>query len=390
MISVTEAQALCLDLAVPMASEVVELEQACGRVLAAPVTANHAQPPFASSAMDGYAVLSADVRPDNTLTVVGESAAGHGWNGTLSAGQAVRIFTGAPVPDGADFVVIQEDVIREDDTITIRDTVDNKHNIRPLGVDFDEQFKIGAGRRLSAIDLALLAAMNAPTVSVTKRPTVGILATGDELVPPGSVPTKDQIISSNVYAIKAMVDQAGGAATILPIAPDTIDGLKTAMTELAKFDIAITIGGASVGEYDLVGQVGQDIGLTRSFYKIAMRPGKPLIAGKLAGVPFLGLPGNPVSSIVCAKLFLVPLVQKMLGLPDVLPTPERKPLAVAIGTNGPRKHYMRATLSHDMVTPAKSQDSSLLSVLAVSNCLIIRPENDQNRAAGDIVEILHL
>ena len=390
MISVTEALDLCLALGNPVGTETIPIDQANGRVLAAAVNAQRAQPPFASSAMDGYAMQSSDAVIGQTLTVIGESAAGHGWNGRLASGECVRIFTGAPVPVGADTVVIQEDVTRQGGTITINPNLGTGANIRPAGVDFDAGFSIDAPRLLRPVDLALFAAMNVPQVSVFTKPTVGILATGDELVMPGEAPTSDQIISSNVFAIKAMIEDAGGIATILPIAPDTEDGLKSAMRNLTQFDVAITIGGASVGEYDLVGKIGDELGLTRSFYKIAMRPGKPLIAGQFGARPFLGLPGNPVSSIVCAKLFVVPLIKKMVGRNDILPTPITAQLAHDLPANGPRLHYMRGTHENGLVTVANSQDSSLLSVLAASNCLIIRPIGDADRKSGETVEILPL
>ena len=390
MISVAEAQSLCLALATPMATEEVALADANGRVMVVPAATTRAQPPFRSAAMDGYAVRDAEVRIGASFTVVGESAAGHGWNQTLEAGQAVRIFTGAPVPEGADHVVIQEDILRDGDKITIQPNLGDGPNIRPLGVDFAADFTLSAPRRLKSADLALLAAMNVPTVTVSRKPRVAFLATGDELVMPGQTPTDDQIIASNVYALKAMVEDAGGEGIILPIAPDTEDGLRTAMTNLFQYDVAVTIGGASVGDYDLVGKIGGELGLNRSFYKIAMRPGKPLIAGDFQGRPYLGLPGNPVSAIVCGIMFLIPLVRKLQGLSDVLPETTPARLAADIGKNGPREHYERGSLKNGAVTAARSQDSSLLSILVQSNCLIVRPPNDPPRKAGEMVEVIAL
>lgn len=391
MISVAEAQALCLGLVRPIGTEDVPLEQAAGRTLRQDVRTWRPQPPFPSAAMDGYAVRDAEVRIGATFTVIGESAAGHGFAGDVGHGQAVRIFTGAPVPPGADHVVIQEDVTRADDLITIQPSLGDGPNIRPLGVDFGPDFSLAAPRVLSPYDCGLLAAMNCPSVTVSRRPRVGILATGDELVMPGGTPNADQILSSNVFALKSMVDAAGGEGVILPIAPDTRDGLRTAMASLAEFDIAITVGGASVGDYDLVGQISGELGLERAFYKITMRPGKPLIAGAFSnGQPYLGLPGNPVSAIVCGVLFLIPMLRKMLGQTEVLPQTQTAVLAVDTGPNGPRTHYMRARVEHGHVTPAQDQDSSLLSVLASSNCLMIRPIKDPARKAGDIMEILPL
>lgn len=390
MIAVEEAQRLCLGLAGMVGTEEVALAAAAGRVLTVSVQAGRAQPPFRSAAMDGYAVKDSEVAIGASFTVVGESAAGHGWDGTLQAGQAVRIFTGAPVPEGADHVVIQEDVARDGDTISIQPNLGDGPNIRPEGVDFPSDFTLKAPRQLSAIDLALLAAMNVDRVTVAKRPVVDILATGDELVMPGEVPTRDQIIASNLFAIKALVKQAGGIAHIHPIAADTEEAITAAMKAMTG-DIAITIGGASVGDYDLVGKVSDALGVERSFYKISMRPGKPLIAGRFPhGAPYLGLPGNPVSAIVCALLFLIPLVKRMQGLEDVFPATRTARLAHDTPKNGPRTHYMRATLTGEEVTIAGSQDSSLLTVMAEANCLVIRPIGDEARRKGEVVEIVPL
>ncbi|WP_068303146.1 gephyrin-like molybdotransferase Glp [Pararhodobacter sp. CCB-MM2] len=389
MIGVDEALSLCLDLVTPGARvETVALAQAAGRVLAAPARARRAQPPFRSSAMDGYALRDAELAIGAAFTVVGEAAAGHGWDGTVQPGQAVRIFTGAPVPEGADHVVIQEDVARDGDIISIQPNLGQGPNIRPAGGDFDEGFTLTPPRVLNARDLALLAAMNVPHVTVRARPRVALLATGDELVMPGEDPTRDQIIASNTFALKAMVDAAGGEGLILPIAPDRRDALEIAMGEMAQSDIAVTIGGASVGDYDLVGQVGEALGMRRAFYKIAMRPGKPLIAGQLGGVPYLGLPGNPVSAVVTGHLFLLPMVRRWLGLPSVAPLRQQAVLGEDVGPTGPRTHYMRARLVDGVVTPFPSQDSALLGVLADADCLLERPLGDGPRKAGDSVSVL--
>lgn len=391
MIGVEEAQALCLDLVQPGAArEVVPLVQASGRVLAVAARAGRAQPPFRSAAMDGYAVKDAELRVGAGFTVVGESAAGHGWDGVLGEGEALRIFTGASVPEGADHVVIQEDVAREDDRIVVQPNLGQGPNIRPEGADFPSGFALAAPRRLAPADLALLAAMNVSEVTVAARPKVALLATGDELVMPGEAPGRDQIIASNVFALKAMIDAAGGEGVILPIAPDRLDALEAAMRALAQADIAVTIGGASVGDHDLVGRVGEALGMKRAFYKIAMRPGKPLIAGALGGVPYLGLPGNPVSAIVTGHLFLVPMVKRWLGLAEVLPERLTARLAQDVGPTGPRTHYMRARLDGGAVTPFARQDSSLLSVLAEANALLERPLGDGPRKAGDEVPVLPL
>lgn len=395
MISVAEAQTLCLALVDPLASETVPLRDAAGRVLAAPVTAGRAQPPFAASAMDGYAVRAEDCHPGAVLSVVGEAAAGHGWGGQVNPGEAVRIFTGAPVPAGADRVVIQEDVTRSGTRITLGDRLDSSTNIRPEGADFPSDFMIAAPRLLRASDLALLAAMNAGHVEVTRRPEVAIIATGDELVMPGETPNPDQIIASNLFALKAMIEAAGGRARLLPIARDNEASLMTVYEMAMGADLIVTIGGASVGDHDLVAQVAARFGLRQSFYKIAMRPGKPLIAGAFGdGTPYLGLPGNPVSAIVCGHLFLLPMLRAMLGLQDVMPPVLRARLAAPLEGNGPRAHYMRADLTEDetgrAVTADDRQDSALLTVLVRANALLIRPPHDGPRAAGDVVEVLPL
>ncbi len=394
MISVAEAQALCLGLARPQGrAEDVPLTLAIGRILCAPAHADRAQPPFAAAAMDGYVVQDDAVRPGATFEVIGEAAAGHFREGRVGAGQAVRIFTGAPVPEGASHVVIQEDVARDGDRITLLPSLGRGPNIRPQGADFERDFKLLPPRILSAADLALLAAMNVATVRVAARPIVALLATGDELVMPGARPRPDQIIASNVFALKAMIDAAGGDARILPIAADTEAALSRAIAGMGDADLQITIGGASVGDHDLIGRVSQAMGLHRAFHKIAMRPGKPLIAGHYAsGEPFVGLPGNPVSAIVCGHLFVLPMVRRMLGLADVLPRPLTATLTQPLGLNGPRAHYMRARFSEGTdrreVMPCDRQDSSLLTVLAEANCLLVRPPGDGPRTPGERVGIL--
>jgi molybdopterin molybdotransferase len=345
--------------------------------------------------MDGYAVRTEDCHPGAVLSVVGEAAAGHGWGGQVNPGEAVRIFTGAPVPAGAARVVIQENVTRSGTRITLGDRLDSSTNIRPEGADFASDFTLAAPRQLGHSDLALLAAMNAGHVAVTRKPEVAIIATGDELVMPGETPNPDQIIASNLFALKAMIEAAGGRARLLPIARDNEASLMTVYEMAMGADLIVTIGGASVGDHDLVAQVAARFGLQQSFYKIAMRPGKPLIAGAFGdGTPYLGLPGNPVSAIVCGHLFVLPMLRAMLGLSDVFPPVLRARLAAPLEGNGPRAHYMRARLAEDAtgrsVTAHDRQDSALLTVLVGANALLIRPPHDGPRAAGDMVEVLPL
>ncbi len=390
MITPEAALAHLFQLITPLGSETVALDQAAGRVLRAPVTAQRDQPPFAASSMDGYAVRG-PVNAGMTLRVVGEAPAGHGFSGTISAGEAVRIFTGAPIPDGADRVIIQEDVTREANTITLRDALDAGPYIRPRGIDFSAGDQISAPRRLRPVDLALLAAMNCADVTVSRRPDVAIIATGDELVMPGEDPRADQIIASNAFAIKAMAESEGARARILPIASDTDASLRAVFDLAAGADMIVTIGGASVGDHDLVGPVAKAMGATQAFYKIAMRPGKPLMAGRMGGAVLLGLPGNPVSSIVCAHLFLRPALRAMQGL-GAWPMPSATAkLSCDLPPNGPRAHYLRATLGPEgTITPLSRQDSSLLSVLASADALLVQPPHCPGQPAGTAMRYIAL
>ena len=389
MISVAEALSRILALAEPLPTEEIPLRAAAGRVLCRHVTATRTQPPFAASSMDGYALRRAEVEPDAMFKVIGEAPAGHGFEGTLKAGQAVRIFTGAPVPDGADFVVIQEDVTRRDDLITLGHAIGTKDNIRPAGGDFVAGDSVQAPLRLRPQDIALLAAMNIADVPVTRRPQVAILATGDELMQPGETPGPDQIIASNSYGLAAMCEDLGAQVRLLPIARDNAGSLKQAFTLARGADLIVTIGGASVGDHDLVGPVAAEMGMEQAFYKVAMRPGKPLMAGRLGGAAMVGLPGNPVSAMVCGAVFVAPLLRKMLGLPEVVQT-RTAPLASPLPANAARAHYMRASWHDGALMPAESQDSALLSVLARADVLLIRPPDDPARAAGDNVSYIPL
>ncbi|MGB3247494.1 MAG: gephyrin-like molybdotransferase Glp [Sulfitobacter sp.] len=390
MISVSDALTHVLDLAKTLPVENVPLRQAAGRVLARDVKATRTQPPFAASSMDGYALRRAEVEPDAMFKVIGESAAGHRYEGTLKAGQAVRIFTGAPIPDGADFVVIQEDVTRRGNLITLGHRIDAKDNIRPAGGDFSVGEVVSAPLLLRPSDIALLAAMNIASVPVTTKPTIAILATGDELVQPGETPGPDQIIASNSYGLAAMCEGLGAQVRLLPIARDSTASLKQAFALASGADLIVTIGGASVGDHDLVGPVAVELGMQQAFYKVAMRPGKPLMAGRLGTSAMIGLPGNPVSAMVCGAVFVAPLVRKMLGLTEYALPVQNAPLGAPLPANGPRAHYMRARWHKDMLVASEKQDSSLLSVLATADALLIRPPSDPERATGDIVSFIPL
>ena len=390
MITVHEALSHLFALVAPLAAEDVALTKAHGRILARDVAATRNQPPFAASAMDGYAVASAAIAAGATFHVVGEAAAGHRWAGTVQSGQTVRIFTGAPLPDGTDHVLIQENVTRLDDMITVDDSANDAAHVRPAGADFRIGDTIAAPRLLAPSDIALLASMNIATVPVTRRPVVAIIATGDELVQPGEAPGPDQIIASNSFGLAALIAQLGAVPRLLPIARDNHASLTLAFDLAADADLIVTIGGASVGDHDLVGDVAADKGMARAFYKVAMRPGKPLMAGCLGPATMIGLPGNPVSAMVCGHIFLAPVIRKMLGL-GAQPAPrEVHKLAKPAPANGPREHYMRAHLGPEGVTIFARQDSALLTVLADANCLAVRPANDPARNAVDQIEIIRL
>ena len=386
LISIEEALARLFALCPELGDETVGLRAAAGRVLAAPLVARLTQPPFAASAMDGYAIREGDHRAGVVLDVIGESAAGRGFGGAVTDGNAVRIFTGAPVPEGADRVVLQEDVTRYGTRITLGNRLESGANIRPAGQDFRAGDRIEAPRRLRPADLGLIAAMNQPQVQVARRPVVALIATGDELVMPGEVPGPDQIVASNSFALSAMAEAEGAEVRLLPIARDSEESLRNLLTLAADADLIVTIGGASVGDHDLVGKVAGDMGLERAFWKIAMRPGKPLMAGRIAGSVLLGLPGNPVSSIVCGHLFMLPMLRAMQGLPQGPAPRAAARLAEDLPANGPREHYMRATLDRTaampVIRPFDRQDSALLSILTRADALLVRPAGDGPVAAG--------
>lgn len=378
-------------------TEMLGLLAAHGRVLAEPLAAKLTQPPFDASAMDGYAVRAADVaKLPADLQVIGESAAGRGYEGRVGANQAVRIFTGAPIPVGADGIVIQENTARDGSMVRVLGGTTELDHTRPRGGDFKAgETLLGADRRLTARDVTLAAAMGHGELPVRRAPVVAILATGDELVLPGAVPGPDQIVCSNTFGIAGMVRAAGGVPRLLGIARDTRESLAEHLDGATGADILVTIGGASVGDHDLVGPVLQSRGMALDFWKIAMRPGKPLMYGRLGEQHVLGLPGNPVSSLVCTRLFVLPLVRALLGL-EAEPTRALEAItAVPLTANGPRAHYMRATARQGNggvleVTPVSNQDSSLMRPLASADCLLVRPIGASPVAAGTRVPVLML
>jgi molybdopterin molybdotransferase len=394
LLSVAEAHKRLMQLFAPLEAEEVPLAEAAGRVLAADVVATRAQPPFDASAMDGYAVRTLDLMTGARLRLTGVAAAGARFSGAVAPGEAVRIFTGAPVPEGADAILIQENVALEGPDVIVGEAHEDERHIRPAGSDFAPGARIRAPRRLRPADLALIAAMGAGRVSVARRPEVALIATGDELVMPGEAPGPDQIVASNLFGLKALLEAAGASARILPIARDSTESLAATFRLAAGADLVVTIGGASVGDFDLVQSTALAEGLALDFYRVAMRPGKPLMAGRLRGVPLVGLPGNPVSAMVTAMIFLRPAVERMLGLPGDPPARLPGRLAGALGPNGPRAHYLRARVAEDggswRCTPFDSQDSSLLSVLAEADALLVRPPHDPAKRDGAAVEFVWL
>ena len=384
----------------PLEQETVAIENAAGRTLASDVTARRTQPPFANSAMDGYAMRAADtLAPPVRLRLVGESAAGRAFAETVRANEAVRIFTGAPLPEGADCVLVQELAQRDGEALVVSGALTPRQNVRDAGLDFvqDEPLLV-AGRRLSPRDIALAAAGNYSTLPVRRKPRVAILATGDELVRPGEALGEAQIVASNNFAVAGIVAACGGEAVDLGIARDEMDALEGAFrrARALEADVLVTIGGASVGDYDLVQKALIGAGLELGFWRIAMRPGKPLMHGRLGEMQVLGLPGNPVSSVVCAILFLAPLLRKLAGDPDAgAELSEPALLGADLAANDFRQDYLRATLSRDaagalIATPFGLQDSSLVKLLARADCLVIRAPQAPAANAGDVCRVIRL
>jgi molybdopterin molybdotransferase len=399
LMPVAEALARVLADAEPLAAEAVPLAQAHGRVLAADVAALRTQPPADVSAMDGYAVRSIDVaKTPAKLKLVGEVAAGHPFRGTVGAGEAARIFTGGVLPPGTDTIVIQENTVREGDAVVITVTSGKGKHVRVEGLDFKRgAVLLTKGRRLSDRDLALAAAMNHPTLPVHRCPKVALLATGDELIMPGDTPGFGQIVYSNGYATLALARREGCEVVDLGIVPDrlaeTAAGVRRAREVGA--DILVTSGGASVGDYDLVREALAAEGLALSFWKVALRPGRPMMHGRLGPMHVLGLPGNPVSAYVCAVLFLLPLIRQLAGRSDVAPAPETVRLGRDLPANDERADYLRAVLitgSDDIpvATPAPVQDSSMLMPLARADCLLVREPFAPAAKAGDRCSIIRL
>jgi molybdopterin molybdotransferase len=380
LISVAQALDHVLKHATALPPEEVPLADADGRVLAYDLKALRTQPPADVSAMDGYAVRSADVTTAPVrLQVIGEVPAGHPFNARIGAGHAARIFTGGFMPEGADVVVVQELTTRDGDWVEVQKPTVKGRNVRQQGLDFRQGDALFAkGRRLTARDLALAAGMNHPLLPVYRRPRVALFATGDELVPPGREPGPGQIVYSNGFALAALAREEGAEVIDLGVVNDTLPATVAAVRDArdAPADILVTTGGASVGDYDLVQKALAAEGMDLSFWKIAMRPGRPLMHGRLGAMHVLGLPGNPVSSYVCAFLFLVPLIRRMSGRSDLSPPVESAVLGSDLPANDERADYLRARLTNGaegpIATPYPVQDSSMMAPLANSNCLVIR------------------
>jgi molybdopterin molybdotransferase len=393
MLSVEEARARIVAPLRPTAAEIVALPDAWGRVTAAPVVARLNQPPADVSAMDGYALRTIDA---GARRVIGAAPAGHPFSGSVGAGEAVRLFTGSFIPEGADAVLIQEDAAREGDQVTPTETPVLGQHIRRGGQDFAAgDVLIPAGVRLNARAVGLAAAANHPWLSVHRRPTVAILATGDEIAMPGEPIPPGGIVSSNAHALAALVRARGGVPIVLPIARDRPEAIAAAVASVQGVDMLVTTGGASVGEHDLVQAGLAREGFTLDFWKIAMRPGKPLIAGRLGITAVLGLPGNPVSAIVCGILFLLPALDRLQGLEGAAPASVPARLGADLAANDQRADHLRATIEGEsggmpIVLPYPRQDSSMLRVLTAAEVLILRAPHAPALVKDAIVSVIRL
>jgi molybdopterin molybdotransferase len=399
LLPVADALAQILQDAVPLQAEHVPLAEAAGRVLAADVAARITQPPADVSAMDGYAVRAEDIgRIPVTLKVIGEVAAGHPFKLPVGAGEAARIFTGGVLPAGSDTVVIQENTTARDGLVVINVSAPRGKNVRIRGLDFKQgDVLLPKGRRLTARDLMLAAAMNHPAVPLHRMPRVAVLGTGDELQPPGSALQPGQVVYSNGFALGALARQEGAVLIDLGIAPDRVDAIAGAVRRARdlKADVLVTAGGASVGDHDLVQKSLAAEGLALSFWKVALRPGRPVMHGRLGGMHVLGVPGNPVSSYVCALLFLVPLIRRMAGRSDLSAASESAVLGSDLPANDERMDFLRATLTPGpngvaIATPLPVQDSSMMAALAKADCLLIREAHAPALASGSRCPIVKL
>jgi molybdopterin molybdotransferase len=396
MISLEEARARILAPLGPTAAEVVGLAEAWRRVTAAPVAARLTQPPRDVSAMDGYALDASDGSPGATLTVVGSAPAGHPWEGTLRPGEALSIFTGSIMPAGADAVLLVEDAERDGARVTVKEAVTPGRWIRRAGQDFTSgDVLVPVGKLLNSRDIGLIAAGDHPWVLVHRRPRVAILATGDEIALPGDPIPPGGIVSSNSHALAALVRACGGEPVVLPVALDDRAALAAAADAARGMDMLVTTGGASVGEHDLVQSALGERGLEVDFWTVAMRPGKPVIHGRLGDVPMIGLPGNPVSSLVCGIVFLLPAIGRLSGLPGEPAPVVQAALGAPLAANDARADHLRATLALGedgtlAVTAFPRQDSAMLRLLTRADALILRPPHALALPAGAMVPVIRL
>jgi molybdopterin molybdotransferase len=382
----------------PLGTETVALEDGLSRVLAQDLVAKRTQPPDDVSAMDGYAVRAEDTtNAPATLKIIGEVAAGHPFDGRVGAGEAARIFTGGVVPDGADCVIIQEVTEREANRVVVKRSGIKGKNIRRKGIDFSEgEVLLETGRRLDDRDLMLAASMNYPQIAVYRRPKVAIVGTGDELVMPGTEPKPGEIVYSNGFALTALARAEGAEARDVGVARDRLDDIRAHIQRARDWgaDVLVTTGGASVGEHDLVQKALKAEGLDLSFWRVALRPGRPMMHGRLGDLQVLGVPGNPVSSYVCSVLFLVPLIRRLSGRSDIERARETARLGRDLPENDEREDYLRARLSFGpdgpVAVPVSSQDSSLMAHLSRADCLVIRPPHAPAAATGSPCVILKL
>ena len=396
MISVEDARLRILSALRPTSPETVGLSAAWNRVTAVPVVARLTQPPADVSAMDGYALRAADGGLGSRLRVIGAAPAGHPFAGPVGPGETVRLFTGSVVPDGADAILLQEDATRDGDIVRVNEAVTAGRHIRRAGQDFRAgDAVVPSGRRLTARDIGLAAAANHPWLVVHRAPRVAILATGDEIALPGEPIPPGGIVSSNSHALAALVRAAGGEPVVLPVAGDDTNVIAAVADQLLGMDMLVTTGGASVGDHDLVIAALQARGMTLDFWQIAMRPGKPLLFGQLGATPVLGLPGNPVSALVCAVLFLMPALSLLSGLGGAPPPVSQAVLGADVKANDRRADHLRATIAPDasgqlVVTPFATQDSAMLRRLAQADALILRPPHAPALPAGSMVEVIRL
>ncbi len=394
MLSVAEARARILAGLRPTSAETVPLSAAWGRVTAAPILARLDQPPHDLSAMDGYALRGADGMADAVLRVVGHAPAGHPWQGRVGPGEAVRLFTGSVMPDGADCVLLQEDAAAGDGTVTVREAVSSGRHVRAKAQDFAcGDVLVAAGHRLSARDIGMAASGNHPWVAVHRAPRVAILATGDEIALPGEPIPLGGVVSSNAHALAALVRASGGEASILPIAADDLAALGDTAAAAAGFDLLLTTGGASVGDHDLVRPGLAARGMALDFWKIAMRPGKPLLHGRMGALPVIGLPGNPVSAMVTAILFVTAAIERLSGLPGHAPPIEAMALAAPLPANDHRHDHLRARFAAlpdgtSGIAAFDRQDSSLMRRMAAADGLILRAPHAPACPMGTMVEVI--